>query len=523
MGEQRSPPVGPDLASGVAFESIEDGVPLVGHVAGESILLIRRGPDVFAMGATCTHYGGPLGEGLVVGDTVRCPWHHARFDFRTGEAVGCPALNSVACYRVERAGGKVVVRSKIEPSAPATMPSGVPSSIVIVGGGAAGHAAAETLRRYGYAASITVVGSEETVPCDRPNLSKDYLAGTAPEEWLPLRTPAWYAEKKIDLVLGVAVKGIDKESNRVDLADGRSLPYGALLIATGASPVRLSIPGAELPHVRYLRTLSDSRAIIKRAETAKRAVVVGASFIGLEVAASLRARGLEVHVVGPEARPLERVLGAEIGDFVRALHEEHGVVFHMGERPASIDGESVALASGSRIGAELVVVGIGVRPNTELAERAGIRTDRGIVVDEYLETSAAGVYAAGDVARYPDPRSGELIRVEHWVHAERMGQCAGRNLIGRREPFVDAPFFWSQHYDVSINYVGHAEKWDGVQQSGSARGRDLALALRRGATTSALATIFRDRESLAAEAAIEAGDEDALARLLDGQSTGGAT
>lgn len=513
MAENEAAPEGPDFENGIPLQNLRDGEPLVGRVAGEAALLVRRGADVFAIGATCTHYGGPLGEGLVVGETVRCPYHHARFDLRTGHAVGCPALNPVACYRVEQADGKAFVRSKIEPSAPATVLSGVPSSIVVVGAGAAGHVAAETLRRHGYAASLTLVGSEETVPCDRPNLSKDYLAGTAPEEWLPLRTPDWYAEKKIRLLLGVAALRIDRDRNRVELADGQVIDYGALLIATGADPVKLSIPGAELPHVRYLRTLADSRAIIARAGSAKRAVVIGASFIGLEVAASLRTRGLEVHVVGPEARPLERVLGPEIGDFVRALHEEHGVVFHLGRTPESIDESGVALKGGERLSADLVVVGIGVRPNTALAERAGLRVDRGIVVDAYLETSAPGIYAAGDVARYPDPRTGELVRVEHWVHAERMGQCAAKNLLGKREAFVDAPFFWSQHYDVPIAYSGHAEKWDRIDVAGAAARRDLVAAFRRGARTLAVASIFRDRESLAAEAAMEANDEMALSGI----------
>jgi len=346
MADNQAAPEGPDFENGIPLENLRDGEPIVGRVAGEAALLVRRGSEVFALGATCTHYGGPLGEGLVVGDTVRCPYHHARFDLRTGRAVGCPALNPVACYRVEQSDGKAFVRSRIEPGAPATMPSGAPSSIVIVGAGAAGHVAAETLRRQGYAASITLVGSEETVPCDRPNLSKDYLAGTAPEEWLPLRTPDWYAENEIQLLLGVAALGIDPGASRVELADGRVLPYGGLLLATGAEPVPLPIPGAGLPHVRYLRTLADSRAIITRTASAKRAVVIGASFIGLEVAASLRARGLDVHVVGPEARPLERVLGPEIGDFVRALHEEHGVVFHLGRTPESIDETGVTLKGG---------------------------------------------------------------------------------------------------------------------------------------------------------------------------------
>jgi len=504
MGAEQTTPSGPDLSDGVPLDELADGAMLLGHVGNEPILLARRGAEVFAIGATCTHYGGPLAEGLLVDDTVRCPWHHACFSLRTGEAIRAPALNPVGCWKVERRDGRVQVREKIAtPAPPRPSPPSAPRRIVILGGGAAGTAAARMLRQDGYDGSISLVSADAAAPYDRPNLSKDYLAGTASEDWIPLFPPEFYAEQRIDLMLETRATAIDPAAKRVALAGGTALDYDVLLIATGAEPNRLAVPGAELPHVHLLRSFADSRAIIAAAKTARQAVVIGGSFIGLEVAASLRTRGLQVHVVAPEARPLERVFGPELGDFIRKLHEEHGVVFHLGRQVASIDAGQVALQNGERLDADLVVVGIGVRPVTELAERAGLTADRGIRVNEYLETSAKDIFAAGDLARWPDPHCGEAIRVEHWVVAERQGQTAARNILRRRERFDAVPFFWSQHYDVAISYIGHAERWDAIEIDGDMGAHDCAVRFRRVGKLLALATIFRDRESLETEVAME--------------------
>ena len=499
-------PSGPDLKLGFPQHDIADGGKLLGHVDGDDVLLVRRGTEFFAIGAHCTHYHGPLAEGLVVGDTVRCPWHHACFDLRTGEAVRAPALGPVACWSVEQRDGKVFVREKRprpEPKPRGRLAAAAPERIVVVGGGAAGFAAVEMLRREQYQGSIVMLSNDAAPPVDRPNLSKDYLAGNAPEDWVPLRPESFYSENGIDLRLGTNVAGIDARSREVTLADGGKVPYDRLLLATGAEPVRLSIPGANQPHVRTLRSLADSRAIIEHAATARRAVVLGASFIGLEVAAALRARELEVHVVAPEKRPMERILGSQMGDFVRSLHEQHGVVFHLEETASAIDGKQVKLKGGGTLEADLVVAGIGVRPRIELAERAGLTVDRGVVVNAYLETSVPGLFAAGDIARWPDPHSGEIIRVEHWVVAERQGQAAALNMLGYREKFTAVPFFWSQHYDIPINYVGHAEKWDELAIEGDIAGKDCLLRFKRNGRTLAVASIFRDVESLQAEVAME--------------------
>jgi NADPH-dependent 2,4-dienoyl-CoA reductase/sulfur reductase-like enzyme/nitrite reductase/ring-hydroxylating ferredoxin subunit len=501
---------GPDLTLGVGIADVGEGSMLLGHAGGEAVLLARHGDEIFAIAATCTHYGGPLAEGLLVGDTVRCPWHHACFSLRTGAAIRPPALHDVQCWRVERRDGKIFVAGKIDPpparprqASAVARAASIPDSVVILGAGAAGNSVAETLRREGYAGNISLIDPDEGAPYDRPNLSKDYLAGNAPEEWIPLHPRSYYQEQRIELLLGRRATAIDARAKRVSLDDGSSRSFDALVIATGAEPVRLPIPVADEARLHYLRSLADSRSIIRSAVESRRVVVLGASFIGLEVAASLRARDLEVHVVAPESRPLQRVMGARLGDFIRAVHEERGVHFHLGRTAREIAVGTVTLDDGQRLEADMVVAGVGVRPRLALAEQLGLTLDRGVLVNERLETSIPGIYAAGDLARWPDPHTGDRIRVEHWVVAERQGQAAARSILGDTSRFDAVPFFWSQHYDVVIAYVGHAEQWDVEDIDGDPASRDCRVSYRRGDRELAVATIFRDRESLKAEVAME--------------------
>jgi NADPH-dependent 2,4-dienoyl-CoA reductase/sulfur reductase-like enzyme/nitrite reductase/ring-hydroxylating ferredoxin subunit len=503
MADQQAPPAGPDLSQGVALSEFSAAT-LLGHVGDEDVLLVRSGSEIFAIDAHCSHYHGPLAEGLVDGESIRCPWHHACFDLRTGEAARAPALSPLSVWKVEQEGNRIFVRQKREQPKPRVKGSvDAPGRIVIVGGGAAGFAAAEMLRRQDFGGSIVMLSSDTAPPVDRPNLSKDFLAGSAPEDWLPLRPDSFYAESAIDLWLKTDVSSIEPKARNVVLADGKTIAYDRLLLATGAEPVRLPIPGSDQPHVHVLRTLDDCRAIIASADGARRAIVIGASFIGLEAAAALRTREIEVHVVGLEARPMERVLGPAMGDFVRSLHEEHGVIFHLGDTITAIDGKRATLKSGGVIEADVVVVGVGVRPRLTLAEKAGLKIDRGVAVNAYLETSIPGIYAAGDIARWPDPHSRENIRVEHWVVAERQGQTAARNMLGQREVFDAVPFFWSQHYDVPINYVGHAEQWDEIVVDGNIAGKDCLLQYKSKGRVLAVASIYRDLASLQAELAME--------------------
>lgn len=514
MGDHAQALTGPDFRKGVDIDSLAEGVPLLGHADDAPVLVTRFGNDVFAVGASCTHYSGPLAEGLVTGDTVRCPWHHACFSLRNGEALRSPALSPLPSWKVIREGDRILVGEKVErsPLAPTypARPAKKPANVVIIGAGAAGAAAAEMLRRCGYDGPISMLDSDADAPYDRPNLSKDYLAGSAPEEWIPLRPSGFYEEHDIRVVRDTVTR-IDTVARSVTTQSSGTLRFDQLLVATGAEPVALSLPGEDQPHVHYLRSLADSRAIIRDLPDKPNVVVIGSSFIGLEVAAALRTRGHEVHVVAPETIPLERVLGRDLGEFIRELHTEKGVQFHLGRKPASIGADSVTLDDGTVLRADLVVMGVGVRPRIQLGADAGLAVDRGIVVDRHLETNVAGIYAAGDIARFPDALTGEAIRIEHWVVAQRMGQLAARNMLGARESFTDAPFFWSAHYDVSINYVGHAERIERLKADGSTAERDYAARI-EGADGRllALATIFRDGASLEAEVQMERAAADRL-------------
>jgi 3-phenylpropionate/trans-cinnamate dioxygenase ferredoxin reductase subunit len=502
----------PDLAVGVPEYSLAPGEMIEGTYEGEPVLLARVEDRFHAVGGRCTHYGAPLCEGLLSGTTVHCPWHHARFDLASGRVTAPPALSGLERYRVTLEGGLVRVVGRAPLSRHRARQARNPESVVIVGAGAAGAVAVETLREEGFRGRVTLLDAEPSGPVDRPNLSKDYLAGNASEEWIPLRSKEFYSEREIDLRVGTRVEQIDPKTKTLSLVGGEQLGWDALLLAMGASPIRLSGLGAELAHVFTLRSLGDARAIIDAAGRSRRAVVVGASFIGLEVAASLRARKIEVDVVAPEAIPMEKVLGRDLGEFIREKHENNGVRFHLGQTVRAIDRDHVILSDGARVDAELVVMGIGVRPLTELAEKAGFACDRGVLVDEMLRTSVPDVWAAGDIARWPDSLSGERVRIEHWVLAERLGQTAARNILGADERFRAVPFFWSQHYDVSVEYVGSAGGWEHAEAVGDPRHGHGSVLFRKGGRTLAVASVGEARVNLEAELALESVD---TARIVE--------
>ena len=494
---------GPDFSEGVGLTEVPVGATIAGRVGDEPVLLSNIGGELFAIGGTCTHYGGALADGVTGQTSVRCPLHHACFDLRSGEPLRAPALDPVDRWLVEVEGDRAFVRRKLEAAPRADLESDI-GSVVIIGGGAAGLACAHELRRLGFNGHVTMLSADKDPPCDRPNLSKDYLAGTAQEEWLWLRSDDWYAENRVELRLSTEVTRIDPERRLVHSASGDPVAFDRLLIATGAEPNRLPAPGFDRTNVHLLRSVADARTIADAAKEGSRAVIIGASFIALEVAASLRHRSVHVDIVSVEEVPLEHVFGREMGEKLQALHEANGVRFHLSAVVESFDGKAVVLGGGERIDADFVVVGIGVRPRIAIAESAGAAVNKGVLVDAFLETSVPGIYAAGDIASYPEPISGQRARIEHWVVAERQGEVAAANMLGARKRFESAPFFWTEQYGVPIRYVGRASGWDAVTCEGDFDAGSFAARYFVNGSHCATATIGRDRENLEDELRLEA-------------------
>jgi apoptosis-inducing factor 3 len=456
---------------------LQDGAMMKVMVGERAVLLARVGGQLYATGAVCPHYGGSLPDGLLREARVMCPLHQATFDVRTGDMLEPPPLNGIPRFEVRVDGDDVYV----------DVPDGAPERVAmamgpfdsqadrrtfaVIGGGAAAAAAVEALRQGNYRGRIVVVSPEDRWPYDRPNLSKGYLSGQAQASWLPLRPARFYLEHGIERVHDRVV-ALDVKTRAIRLETGAAMTPDAVLIATGGTPRKLSVPGAESPGVFTLRSRDDCDAIIGSLAGATQAVVVGASFIGMEAAANLKARGLAVTVVAPGTVPFERTLGAPVGNIIQALHEANGITFKLGQGVKRISGRmgearvgGVELDDGTTLPADLVVVGIGVRPATDFVQGAPLNPDGSIDVDEQFRV-ADGVWAAGDVARFPHPFGSGRIRIEHWRVALQHGRAAARSMLGIGEPFRGVPFFWTLQHGVSFKYVGYAPDWDEVMITG---------------------------------------------------------
>jgi len=487
--------------------SLHEGRPVAVEAHGRTILLMRLDGKVRAHTAECSHYGGPLEEGFMADGEVTCPWHHARFDLRSGSALAGPAYADLEEVPVKVEKGQVLV------GAPRPRPLRRPErddgrTFVIVGGGAGGHAAAETLRREGFAGRIIILTAEDVPPYDRTALSKGFLAGKTDAGALTLRSAEFYREAGIEILTRHRAVALDPGAHRLALANGESLAYDRLLIATGGTPRRLDLPGASLDGVFVLRSLSDGEAILAAAKRAGSAAVIGASFIGLEVASALRQRGLEVHVIAPEPVPMARVFGPAIGGWLRDMHEKKGVKFHLGTSARRIIGrkkvEGVALDDGSRVATQIVIAGIGITPAVEWLEGSGLLRDGAVPVNAQMRTSAPDVFAVGDVALVPTQRGG-AIRVEHWSVAQRQGRHAARSMLGRDEPYVELPFFWTRQYDFSLLYFGHAPTFEKVVLRGDVSTDGFLAGYYDGQDLLAAASVGRSMESMALEALMRSG------------------
>ncbi|MES3151572.1 FAD-dependent oxidoreductase [Sphingomonas faeni] len=498
-----------DLGKGMSAADLHEDTPIAGSFGGEDIIVVRHGGKVCAFAGKCTHQGAPLETGLVIDGTVRCPWHHARFSLDDGEAVSAPAFTPLDRFTVVEEDGVVTVTGKDEQSRPAPSARSI-GKVVIVGGGAAGHACADMLARSGLGGDVTILSDDADAPYDRTAVSKDYLAGDAERDDTALPEPGLGRGPAPKVRTGVAVASIDVEGHAVITADQDRVPYDILVLATGATPITPDTVKAA-DNVFVLRTLADADALKAAAKDAKRAIVLGASFIGLEAAASLTQAGLAVTMITRDSVPLAKVAGPEVGKFVQALHEDKGVTFHLDRELTQFDGHTATLDDGTTVDGDLLVVGVGVEPRIDLAKAAGLTlagkdAGGGVAVDAQLRTSAAGIYAIGDIASYPDPRLGHPIRVEHWVHAQRQGQWLARSLLGGvTGSYGDKPFFWTGQYDTSLHYVGHVAKPDDRRIEGDVATGDFAVFLKENGKDQAVMTCGdRDEIALEKEAAWDA-------------------
>lgn len=481
-------------------------------VSGDArILLARVGDRFHAVSATCPHYGAPLAEGALCGTRIVCPWHHAVFDVVNGALEEPPALDALVNYDVRVEGERVLVcvpeENHDRRSVAMVKRDPVdPRQFVILGAGAAGYAAAQTLREEGFRGAIVLITREDRAPYDRPNLSKDYLHGHAEAEWMPLRPEEFFAEHDIQLLCNREVIRVDARAKVIVFKGGETMDYDALLVATGGAPVRLNIPGSDLKNVCVLRSFADADSVIETASRSRRAVVVGASFIGMEAAYSLRERGLDVTVVAPSEEPFEMTLGKEVGAMFRREHERHGVRFKLGSIVYRFEGshhvEGVTLDNGESIETDMVVLGVGVRPATSFLEGVELDQSGGVVVDSRLR-AADGLYAAGDIVNFVDARTGERTRIEHWRTAQQQGRVAARNMAGLDVAFTGVPFFWTQQFDVTLRYVGHAASWDEIIYQGDVAMRDFLAFYVKGNRIAAVAGVNRDRDLAAVEALMQ--------------------
>ena len=468
---------------------LAEGSPRLVKAGEDDVLVVRVGGRVFAVGNKCPHYECPLNEGVLLGSVVVCRCHDARLDVTTGKVISPPALNDLPVYPVRVENGDVLVGPAEKPLFPKAEGAD-PRTFLIVGGGAAGNAAAETLRREGFAGRIVMVTPEGDLPYDRPNLSKEFMSGEAKPEWMPLRSARFYETNKIEVIAGTRVVSVDPRRKSAGLADGRVLPFDKALLATGAVPRVLTVPGADGEGCYRLRSFADARAIVEAAAAAKRTVLVGAGLIGLELASSLRKRGLAVDVTAPQALPFAHIVGDRIAAYLKSRHEENGVAFHLGARVTRISGspgaKEVALSDGRTLRGDFVVFGLGVRPALDYLGGTDLVQEGAVPVNLQMQTRHPDVYAAGDIAFVSDPAGAGGQRIEHWVVAERQGQHAARAMLGSSARYEEVPFFWTRQTGVSLKYVGLAREWDQIAYRGEVeKGKFLAGFYRKGALVAA--------------------------------------
>jgi NADPH-dependent 2,4-dienoyl-CoA reductase/sulfur reductase-like enzyme/nitrite reductase/ring-hydroxylating ferredoxin subunit len=463
---------------------LEEGVPRLVKSGDDEAFVVRLDGKVHAVGNKCPHYECPLNEGILFGREIVCKCHNARFDIVTGRMVSAPALKDLPVYPVRLEAGEIWLGPAEKPGYPKPLGTD-PRTFLIVGAGAAGNAAAETLRREGFAGRIVMITSESDQPYDRPNLSKEFMSGEAKPEWLPLRGAKFYANQGIEVFTNTKATAVDPRGRTVTIQSGEKLSFDKALLATGAAPRKPAVPGADGEACFSLRSFADARLIAEAAGGAGRAALIGSGFIGMELASSLRVRGIAVDVVAPEALPLSNVVGERIASYLKRRHEEKGVTFHMGATAVRISGDRgakiVEVSDGTRLSADFVVFGLGVQPVIDYLSGTDLAQNGGVPVNARLETKYPDVYAAGDIAIVPNPAGGDGLRIEHWVTAERQGQHAARSMLGSSAGYDEVPFFWTRQTGISLKYAGFAREWDAIAVRGDVdKGKFLAGYYRKG-------------------------------------------
>ncbi|MEH2153072.1 FAD-dependent oxidoreductase [Nostoc sp.] len=472
-----------------------------------NILLSRIDGKFYAVSAHCTHDGAPLADGVLSGDHVVCPWHSACFDVTTGDQQEPPGLDSLARYEVRIAGENVIISVPEQttglqsPAMAQFNPSVDGRTFVILGAGAAGIHAAETLRVTGYQGRIVMITQEDQLPYERTKLSKDYFTGKISSKEMPLRSPDFFQEHAIEVLLNHQVKQVETINKAIAFTNGDSLTYDTLLVATGGKPRQLDIPGADLQNIFTFRSFADADRILTAIKQKGQAVVIGSSFIGMETAAGLSQHGLQVTVISPDSVPFKKILGEEIGKIFQQVHEENGVSFKFGRKAVEFAGngkvEAVVLDNGDRLQADIVIIGVGVQPATDFLQGVELHPkDGSVVVDEYL-CAGDGIYAAGDIARYPDWRTSESIRVEHWRVAAQQGRIAAHNMAGKAVKFRGIPFFWTMQFKFSLRYIGHAQSWDEMIVDGDLQKQQFVAFYIKNNQVLAVATSDQDTEAAA--------------------------
>ncbi|WP_031364521.1 FAD-dependent oxidoreductase [Caballeronia sordidicola] len=470
-------------------------------IADTPILLVRQGDQVHAFSADCPHAGAPLEEGAICNGRIVCPWHKGTFAVADGSLIEPPPLTGLKRYPVAIENGNVLV-SPHEQTGPVHTPGADTRTMVVIGAGAAGAAACAALREAGFDGRLVLIGPEHGMPYDRTALSKFVLAGDMPPEKIPPLLPDdFLSTQRIERV-EAHVEKLDAGTKQIDLSNKLTLNYDAALICTGGIPKRMDVPGSNLPGVFLLRSRDDASTILASLEGARQALIVGASFIGLEVASSLRKRGMDVTVIAPGKVPLRSQFGDELGRMFQRLHEKNGVVFRMQSKVAAFLGDDVVssaqLDNGEKLPADAVIIGTGVRPATDFLQGVELADDGGVPVDSSMR-AAPGLYAAGDIAQFPLPRSDQTLRIEHWRVAQQHARVAALNMAGGDEHYTGVPYFWTYHFGKRFEYLGHASEHDDVVIDGDLDAQAfIAYLLKDGQVAAAVAC---EREAPAARLA----------------------